>query len=84
MHEQEREHQQEERTLLTVAETARELGLSVEGIQKRLRTGVMRGERVSPRLWLVPRDEVERWRARGRLRPGPVPRRAPNGPDGHP
>lgn len=60
--------------MMTVTETARELGLSVEGIQKRLRTGVMRGERVSARLWLVPRDEVECWRARGRLRPGPVPR----------
>lgn len=59
--------------MVTVAEAARELGLSVEAVHKRLRAGVMRGERISPRLWLVPRAEVERWRVLGRRKPGPVP-----------
>ena len=63
------------RELLTVTETAAELGLTVRGVQERLRRGLMRGERVSPRLWMVPRAEVERWKALGRQRPGRKPSR---------
>lgn len=58
------------RDLLTVAEAAQELGMTVRGVQERLRRGMMRGERVSPRLWMIQREEVERWRALGRQRPG--------------
>ena len=31
---------------------------------------LMKGERVSPRLWLITRAEVEQWKALGRQRPG--------------
>ena len=62
------------RDLLTVAETAQELGLTVRGVQERLRRGLMRGERVSPRLWMIPRAEVERWRTLGRQKPGRKPK----------
>ena len=60
----------EGRELMTVAEAARELGLSIRGVLNRLERGQMRGERVHPRLWLIPREEVERWRMLGRQRPG--------------
>lgn len=61
--------------LLTVAETAEELGLTVRGIQARLKRGALRGVRPSPRIWLVPRDEVEAWKDRGKMKPG-RPRKA--------
>ena len=61
--------------MLTVAETARALGLSERGIQDRLRRGTMRGIRIGQRLWVVPRDEVEAWQEKGKLRPG-RPRKA--------
>ena len=60
----------EERPMLTVTEVADQLGLSVRGVAHRLERGIMRGVKVNPRLWLVPSDEVERWRDSGRLRPG--------------
>jgi excisionase family DNA binding protein len=62
------------RPLLTVQEAATELGITVRGIQERLKRGAMRGERVTPRLWLIPREEVERWKELGRQRPGRKPR----------
>ena len=61
----------EGRALVTVSEAASELGLTVHAVAKRLRQGTMRGEQVHPRLWLIPREEVERWKERGRLKPGP-------------
>ena len=64
----------EERDLLTLQEVATELGLPVRTVQNRVRAGHMRGERVHPRLWMVPRSELERWRSTGRLKPGPKPR----------
>jgi excisionase family DNA binding protein len=58
---------------LTVTQAAAELGLAVSTLRTRLERGVMVGQRVHSRLWLIPRAEVERWRARGKLRPGPKP-----------
>ncbi|MFN8558092.1 MAG: helix-turn-helix domain-containing protein [Dehalococcoidia bacterium] len=66
------------REMLTVAEAAQELGLTVRGVQERLLRGVMRGERLTPRMWVIPRTEVETWKERGRLKPG-RPRRADRG-----
>ncbi len=63
------------RRLLTVQEAANELGITVRGVQERLRRGAMRGERVTARLWLIPRIEIERWKLLGRQRPGRKPRR---------
>lgn len=56
--------------MLTVAQVAAELGLSVRGVAHRLEDGKMKGLKVNPRLWLVHRDEVESWKLRGRLKPG--------------
>jgi excisionase family DNA binding protein len=67
------------RPMLTVAETAAELGITVRGVQDRLNRGLMAGERVSPRLWLISREEVERWKARGKLKAGRKPKRAAGG-----
>jgi len=63
--------------LLTVQEAAVELGITVRGVQERLRRGAMQGERVTPQLWLIPRAEVERWKALGRQRPGRKPGHRP-------
>ena len=60
--------------MVTVSEAATLMGLSVAAIEKRLQRGDMRGVKVNPRLWLIPREEVEAWRKRGRLKPGPKPR----------
>jgi excisionase family DNA binding protein len=61
-----------ERDLLTLQEVATELGLPVRTVQNRVRAGQMRGEH--PRLWMVPRAELERWRNQGKLKPGPKPK----------
>ena len=45
--------------MVTVAEAARELGVSVRAVQNRIRTGEMTAEKVTPRLYLVPWSEVE-------------------------
>ena len=58
---------------LTTAEAARELGISFTAVHARLKAGQMRGERVGARGWLIPRREVERWKEKGKLRPGPKP-----------
>ena len=52
---------------MTVAQTAAELGLTPVGVRARLEHGLMRGIKVHPRLWLIPKSEVERWRAIGRV-----------------
>jgi excisionase family DNA binding protein len=56
-----------------VAEAARELGLTRRAILARIERGEMRAERVHPKLWLIPIEEVDRWRGRGKLKPGPKP-----------
>ena len=53
---------------MTVQEAAAELGMSPVGVRARLERGLMRGVKVHPRLWLIPREEVERWRAIGTVR----------------
>lgn len=63
-----------ERDLLTAAEAAAILGLPGRTVRHRLQRGIMRGVAVNPRLWLISRAEVERWRAVGKLPPGRRPR----------
>jgi excisionase family DNA binding protein len=65
---------EEAKDLLTVTEAAEELGISVSAVQVRLRRGQMRGIRPSPRIWLVPRSEVDAWRERGKMKPGRPPK----------
>jgi excisionase family DNA binding protein len=62
------------RELLTVAEAASVLGVSIRTVQARLARGDMQGERVHRHLWLIPRSEVERLRGRGKFKTGPKPR----------
>lgn len=57
--------------MLTVTEAADELGLTPIGVRYRLEHGLMQGERVHSRLWLIPREEVERAKVQGRMKPGP-------------
>ena len=68
----------DEREMLTVDEAADALGVGAHAIRKRLLRGLMRGEPLGSgrrRIWLIPRDEVERWRGAGKLKPGPKPKR---------
>ena len=59
----------------TVAEAARELGIGRSALHSRIQRGEIHAIRVSPRLLLIPKSEVERWRGVGKLKPGPKPRR---------
>lgn len=59
---------------MTVTEAARELGLTTAAVRIRLERGQMQGRLVHPRLWLIPRGEVERAKLAGRQKPGPKPR----------
>ena len=58
---------------VTIAEAARVLGMSENGIRRRIQRGDMVAERVGARLLVIPTHEVERWRKLGRQRPGPKP-----------
>jgi excisionase family DNA binding protein len=66
--------EERERAKVTTTEAARLLGISHRTILDRLQRGLMQGERISPRLWLVPHDELERVGV-GRLKTGPKPKR---------
>ena len=61
---------------MTVTQAAEALGLSTAGIRRRIERGEMQATLVSPKLWLIPTEEVERWRAIGRRKPGPSKRQA--------
>ena len=59
----------------SVNEAAAALGMSRQGIQRRISRGDMRAVRIGARVWVIPPDEVERWKQLGRQKPGPKPRR---------
>jgi excisionase family DNA binding protein len=61
---------------MTVADAAKALEVSGRAIRARIAAGQMHAEQVNPRLWMIPLAEVERWKAIGRLKRGPAPRRA--------
>ncbi|HEV2126148.1 MAG TPA: helix-turn-helix domain-containing protein [Chloroflexota bacterium] len=56
---------------MTPAQAAEELGISERAVQHRLKVGLMRGDNYGGRIWLIPREEVERAKATGRMKPGP-------------
>ena len=60
---------------MTIADTARALGMSMSGVRRRIQRGDMAAERVGARLLVIPTHEVERWRQLGKRRPGPQPQR---------
>ncbi len=59
---------------MTVTQAAAALGVDGSVIRRRLLSGAMRGERLHDRLWLIPEDEVQRWKRLPKPRPGPKPR----------
>ena len=63
--------------LMTIAEVASALGMDESTVRRRIRRGDMQAVRAGARVWLIPREEVDRWRVIGRLKPGPKPRRRP-------
>jgi len=67
--------------IMTVAEAAKELGLSERAVQDRLQRGVMRGRRIGERVWVVSRAEVDKWKERGKIRPGRPRRESTQGHD---
>ncbi len=64
---------------MTPAQAALELGISERAVQHRLKAGLLRGDNYGGRIWLIPREEVERAKAVGKLKPGPK-RRAEGSP----
>lgn len=59
---------------MTVTEAAAVLGLSVAAVRRHVQMGRIRGERVGSRMWLIPKEEVDRWKGIGKLKRGPKPR----------
>jgi excisionase family DNA binding protein len=64
-----------DRDYLTIKEAAAILDVPGRTIAYRLQKGFMQGEQVNPRLWLIARAEVERWKGRGALPRGRVAQR---------
>ena len=60
----------EERDLITVTEAAKELGVAGRTVLNRIESGQMRAQRITSRLYLIPRDEVERWKPIGKRKGG--------------
>lgn len=56
---------------MTVREAAAAIGVDGATVRRRLERGELRGERINPRLWLIPVAEVEHARQVGRHKPGP-------------
>lgn len=50
---------------VSVADAARLLGVSGRTIRTRIEQGAMKAEAVNPRLWLIPFEEIERWKGMG-------------------
>jgi excisionase family DNA binding protein len=63
-----------QREMFTVAEVAQLLGLSVRGVQDRIKKGEMQAEKITPRLYLVHRNEIERWKPVGKRKGGRPPK----------
>ena len=61
--------------MVTATEAADALGISRYAVLKRIASGHFPGAvRATKRLWLIPREDVERAKETGRLRPGRKPR----------
>lgn len=64
---------------LTVNEAARELGIGHSAMHSRIQRGEIQAVRVNARLLLIPRGELEQWRGKGKLKPGPKPKKRETG-----
>ena len=56
--------------MMTLTDAAAATGIKADTLKKRLAAGLMRGQSLGGRVWLVPREEVERVRAEGLLKRG--------------
>jgi excisionase family DNA binding protein len=59
---------------MTVPQAAARLGLSPAGVRRRIERGDMKAELISPKLYLIDSEEVERWAALGKQKPGRKPK----------
>src|SRR5262245_43451168 len=59
---------------LSAREAAERLGISLNTLYDRIRTGIVRADKLSSRVWLVPISEVERLTGKGKQPPGPKSR----------
>ena len=62
--------------MVTIAEAARELGVTPRTVQHRISTGEMAADKITPRFYMIPRAELDRWKAIGK-RKGGRPRKEP-------
>jgi excisionase family DNA binding protein len=60
----------EELDMVTVAVAAAELGISPRTVLHRISTKEMRAVQVTPRMYLVPRSEIARWKPIGKRKGG--------------
>ena len=67
----------EELDMVTVAEAAAELGISPRAVLHRIEQGEIKARKITPRMYLVPRQEVERWKPIGKRKGGRPPKRPP-------
>lgn len=65
------------RDYLTLNDAAAELGLNAATLRQSIARGAMTAEKIGPRLWVVSRREVERYRAESLGRRGPRPAAKP-------
>ena len=63
----------------TVTEAAAALGLTRNGVLKRIKRGDMAARRIGGRFLVIPAAEIERWKALGPQKPGPKRRYADEG-----
>jgi excisionase family DNA binding protein len=66
---------------MTINEAAAALQMSPQGVHRRITRGEMKARRVGKKMWLIAASEVDRWKAAGKLKPGPKRRAASNSSD---
>lgn len=61
---------------MTVTQAAAALGIDVATVRRHIERGLMRAEKINPRLYLIPDEEIEAWKNRPdpRLKRGPKPK----------
>ena len=63
----------------TVTEAATALGLTRNGVLKRIKRGDMAARRIGGRFLVIPAAEIERWKSLGPKKPGPRRRHTDEG-----
>ena len=60
--------------MATVTEAAAELGISPRAVLHRIKQGEMKARKITPRMYLVPRAEIERMKPVGKRKGGRPPK----------